>query len=86
MGVFVTGFIIRSFQVIAYVLFFLCIIGGVIYGIMAGNMMGYGDAGPMILGGILGLIGGFIAGVIYAGFLILMIDIRNTLREINSKA
>lgn len=79
-----SAFIIRALQVIVYIVFFLCIIGGAAYG----AQMGYysGEGAGMVIGILLGLLFGFVLGCIYAGVIILLIDIRNTLKEINSKA
>jgi len=70
-------------QLFAYVGFFAAIVVGSVVGGTAAYQMTY-DGAAAFFGAVLGAVGGFAIGVLYAGFVVLLVDIRSQLIRLNA--
>jgi hypothetical protein len=70
------------FEVILWIILLLCVIGGGMYGASMGGK--YSDGHP-ILGGLFGLIGGFLTIIIFGGFIATILNMDENLENMRMK-
>ena len=77
------GFIIGTYRVLVYILFFVLLLAGPIFGGVMGGQAA-GEAGA-VGGAIAGLVVGFLYAVIITGGMVLFLDMRRLLASIDEK-